>query len=190
MLTGLPNRVLFDERLEAARKKALKERKHFALVLLDLDGFKSINDARGHPAGDALLKAVAARLRENLRINDTVARLGGDEFAMIFENVAERALLSERGQQLRSVLAQPYVLVGRDGIFVAKVTASIGIVLCAGHDHDFMIQAADRALYMAKAAGKDGCVVSDVTSGLVTPESTQGLHEERFSAGAGRYDML
>ena len=162
MLTGLPNRVLFHDRLLTAMQRAPRHGMAFALVLLDIDGFKSINDDHGHPAGDALLRAIAGRLLTALRANDTVARLGGDEFALILEDVADVHALLHRCQELGGELAEPYPLEGRRGPFIAQVSASQGIALWDGDarsDED-LIQATDRALYKAKEDGKNRCVVA------------------------------
>ncbi|MGO4702342.1 diguanylate cyclase domain-containing protein [Dyella sp. 2RAB6] len=162
MLTGLPNRVLFHDRLRTAMQRAPRHGIAFALVLLDIDGFKGINDDHGHPAGDALLRAIAGRLHTALRANDTVARLGGDEFALILEDVADASGLLHRCQELGGELAAPYPLEGRRGPFIAQVSASQGIALGGGDgrsDED-LIQAADRALYKAKEDGKNRCVMA------------------------------
>lgn len=162
MLTGLPNRVLFHDRLLTAMQRAPRHGVAFALVLLDIDGFKGINDNHGHPAGDALLRAIAGRLHTALRANDTVARLGGDEFALILEEVADAQALLHRCQELGGELAAPYPLEGRRGPFLAQVSASQGIALWSGDtrsDED-LIQAADRALYKAKEDGKNRCVMA------------------------------
>ncbi|MBT2116234.1 diguanylate cyclase [Dyella sp. LX-66] len=162
MLTGLPNRVLFHDRLRTAMQRAPRHGVAFALVLLDIDGFKGVNDEHGHPAGDALLRAIAARLHTALRANDTVARLGGDEFALILEDVSDAAGLLHRCQELGGELAAPYPLDGSRGPFVAQVSASQGIALWSGDarsDED-LIQAADRALYKAKEDGKNCCVMA------------------------------
>ncbi|MGA0586288.1 diguanylate cyclase domain-containing protein [Dyella sp. KRB-257] len=161
VLTGLPNRALFHERLNSAMRGARASDGRFALALLDIDGFKAVNDTHGHPAGDALLKAIAARLAGEVRQNDTVARLGGDEFALILEDIGDDATLLERCDQVGRLLAQPYPLQGCDGDFVANVSASIGIALRAGDAQrdEQLIQVADRALYQAKAAGKNRCVL-------------------------------
>ena len=162
MLTGLPNRVLFHDRLRTAMLRAPRHGVAFALVLLDIDGFKGINDDHGHPAGDALLRAIAERLHTALRANDTVARLGGDEFALILEDVSDAAGLLHRCQELGGELAAPYPLDGSRGPFVAQVSASQGIALWSGDarsDED-LIQAADRALYKAKEDGKNRCVMA------------------------------
>jgi diguanylate cyclase (GGDEF)-like protein len=161
MLTGLPNRVLFHDRLRASMQRAAKD-KGFALALVDIDGFKAVNDTHGHPAGDALLQAISARLNNHVRANDTVARLGGDEFALIFGDVSDIQAVRQRCDEICHTLAKPYPLAGTRGEFTAQVSASIGIA--QWHDRlesdEALIQAADRALYQAKENGKNGCVVS------------------------------
>lgn len=162
MLTGLPNRMLFRDRLSTAMQRMPRHGQPFALVMLDIDGFKGVNDNHGHPAGDALLRAIAGRLHHTLRANDTVARLGGDEFALILEDVTDLSALVERCHRIGVGLAEPYPLDGRHGPFVADVSASIGIAVWNGdarNDED-LIQAADRALYRAKEEGKNRCVVA------------------------------
>ncbi|KRE99974.1 histidine kinase [Frateuria sp. Soil773] len=162
MLTGLPNRALFHDRLHGAMQRAPRRDNGFALALLDIDGFKAVNDNYGHPAGDALLQSIAARLRSHVRANDTVARLGGDEFALILEDIVEVPALLERCQHLCDMLALPYPLDSRQGDFVARISASIGIALWSGdaQSDEQLIQAADRALYQAKNAGKNRCVLT------------------------------
>lgn len=159
MLTGLPNRALFHERLHEAIAQA--PGRGFALAMLDIDGFKAVNDTHGHPVGDALLQAIAGRLRGHVRSGDTVARLGGDEFALILEDATELPLLLERCQQLCDMLALPYPLPGPSGEVVARVSASIGIApwRAATPSDEALIQVADRALYKAKRAGKNRCLL-------------------------------
>ncbi|HEX5306736.1 MAG TPA: GGDEF domain-containing protein, partial [Dyella sp.] len=130
---------------------------------LDIDGFKGINDRYGHPAGDALLQAIAARLKLNLRVGDTVARLGGDEFALIVGELEELPVLLRRCEELGASLAEPYPLVSPQGRFVAHVSASIGIAPWTRQiaSDEALIQAADRALYRAKESGKDRCVLAE-----------------------------
>jgi diguanylate cyclase (GGDEF)-like protein len=161
MLTGLPNRVLFHDRLLVSMQSARDDRR-FALALVDIDGFKAVNDTYGHPAGDALLQAISARLNHHVRADDTVARLGGDEFALIFENVSDIDPVLQRCQDLCAMLAKPYPLNGTRGAFTAHVSASIGIAPWkdAFESDEALIQAADRALYQAKENGKNGCVLS------------------------------
>lgn len=161
-LTGLPNRTLFHDRLTTAMQRAPRHLTQFGLALLDIDGFKGVNDNHGHPAGDALLQAIAHRLTGEVRANDTVARLGGDEFAVILEDVDDASSLVRRCQELCALLAQPYPLEGRHGPFVANVSASIGVALWQGSTQgdEELIQCADRALYQAKDAGKNRCVLA------------------------------
>jgi diguanylate cyclase (GGDEF)-like protein len=162
MLTGLPNRVLFHDRLHAAIHRGTRHSSGFALALLDIDGFKAVNDTYGHPAGDALLQSVSARLTGEVRANDTVARLGGDEFALILGDVTDVSPLLERCQGICDLLAAPYPLVNRGENTLAHVSASIGVVLwnSANGSDEELIQAADRALYQAKENGKNCCVLS------------------------------
>lgn len=163
MLTGLPNRVLFRDRLDAALRHAAEGGAGFALMLLDIDGFKGVNDRHGHPAGDALLQAIAARLKLNLRAGDTVARLGGDEFALIVGELGELPVLMRRCRELGASLAEPYPLVSPQGNVVANVSASIGVATWTTQtrDAEALIQAADRALYQAKEGGKNRCALAD-----------------------------
>ncbi|KRA30402.1 histidine kinase [Rhodanobacter sp. Root627] len=161
MLTGLPNRVLFHDRLQTAMQRGSRQHHPFALALMDIDGFKAVNDTYGHPAGDALLQAIGMRLRGHLRSNDTVARLGGDEFALILEDVTDVAPILERCQQVCDLLARPYPLEGRHGPFEANISASIGIALWEEKaDDEELIQAADRALYRAKDGGRNRCAMA------------------------------
>ncbi|GLQ52124.1 diguanylate cyclase domain-containing protein [Dyella flava] len=161
MLTGLPNRVLFHDRLRASMQRAGGD-KGFALALVDIDGFKAVNDTYGHPAGDALLQAIAARLNNHVRTEDTVARLGGDEFALIFEGVDNIQAVLQRCEEICDMLAKPYPLSGTRGEFTAHVSASIGVAQWHAQieSDEALIQAADRALYQAKENGKNGCVLS------------------------------
>jgi diguanylate cyclase (GGDEF)-like protein len=162
MLTGLPNRTLFHDRLLTAMQRVPRHGPGFALAMLDIDGFKAVNDNHGHPAGDALLKAIAQRLGDQVRSNDTVARLGGDEFALILEDVSDVDLLMRRCEEVGEALAAPYPLEGRQGPFEAKVSASIGVAIWQGDEQadEDLIQSADRALYQAKEDGKNCCVLA------------------------------
>lgn len=162
MLTGLPNRVLFHDRLRDAVQYSTANGVPFALALVDIDGFKGVNDTYGHPAGDALLQAIASRLSRQVRVSDTAARLGGDEFAVIFQEAGDIAPLLQRCQDICNVLAQPYPLQAAQGAILAHVSASIGIALWNERidSDEVLIQAADRALYQVKENGKNGCVLA------------------------------
>lgn len=151
-LTDLPNRILFRERLGRATKRAARTERPTALMLLDLDHFKDINDSLGHDFGDRLLQAVAERLQRCVRANDTIARLGGDEFTVIIEDVTTKEEVATVAQKIIDALAQPLSLNGHD-LFI---TASVGIALSDGEDADVetVIKQADMALYAAKERGR------------------------------------
>ncbi len=153
-LTSLPNRHLLLERLRHALTRHRRDDGSFSLLFLDLDGFKPINDALGHLAGDALLRAIAARLLACVRREDTVARLGGDEFCVLVAAPHDVAL--RMAERMRTALAQPFVVEGVE----ARVTASIGIASAsgAGGTPEELLHQADRAMYRAKAAGGDRVV--------------------------------
>jgi diguanylate cyclase (GGDEF)-like protein/PAS domain S-box-containing protein len=151
-LTGLPNRTLFLDRLRHALARIERHGGQLAVLFMDLDDFKIINDSLGHEAGDRLLASVAERLSSHLRLEDTVARLSGDEFAVVLENIAryEAVRLAER---IAEVLRDPFVLDGRE-VFV---TASIGIVLggaTTSTDAQELLRRADLTMYRAKHSGK------------------------------------
>jgi diguanylate cyclase (GGDEF)-like protein/PAS domain S-box-containing protein len=151
-LTGLPNRMLFADRLEQAIARAGREGRACAVLLLDLDHFKTINDSLGHAVGDQLLLAVTARLRAALRGGDTLARLGGDEFAMLVEEVSDLAEAMRSAEQLHAAFRAPIVLDRRELV----ATASIGVALRSspGDTPEDLLRFADVALYRAKEAGR------------------------------------
>jgi|AraplaMF_Col_mMF_1032025.scaffolds.fasta_scaffold00067_92 diguanylate cyclase (GGDEF)-like protein/PAS domain S-box-containing protein len=152
-LTGLPNRLMLHSRLEHAVSKARRDRKQGAVLFLDLDRFKPVNDRLGHPAGDALLIAVAKRLRERLRDSDTLARLGGDEFVIVLEDLAERSQAASLAQELIARLSEPFDL--PEG-HVVRIGGSIGIAVfpADGTAPDALIKRADIALYGSKQGGR------------------------------------
>ncbi len=155
-LTDLPNRFLFAERLEHAIAASRRSRRTLAVLFLDLDRFKLINDSLGHPAGDAALRMVAARLRACLRAADTVARLGGDEFAVLLEDVATVDDVVPVASKLLRALAEPLNVQGRELV----LTASLGIALhpADGNDAEQVLRNADAAMYRAKDDGRNGYV--------------------------------
>lgn len=150
-LTGLPNRNLLQDRLN--REIAAAQRNHagFAVIYIDIDRFKEINDTWGHDAGDGVLRAVVSRLRSALRRSDTLARLGGDEFVAILENAGKPALALSIAGKLLAACARPYRLNGH------PVTVSIGISLYPQHARtvEALLKCADSAMYKAKAAGRN-----------------------------------
>jgi len=159
-LTGLPNRVLFRERLEAALAAANTGGAPFALAYIDIDGFKGVNDGHGHAAGDELLKAIAARIDARTRGTDTVARLGGDEFAVLLHDTGDGSAALARCQSLCDTVAEPYTLNVADLRIPAKIGASIGVTLFQpGDAYDRLVSTADEAMYAAKRGGKNRCVL-------------------------------
>ncbi|HLZ72127.1 MAG TPA: EAL domain-containing protein [Dehalococcoidia bacterium] len=164
-LTGLPNRALFMDRLAQALSRGERRGTVTAVLFLDLDRFKLINDSLGHEAGDALLVAVAERLRACLRPADTVARFGGDEFIVLLEEGVSRESIVAVAQRVLAALTQPYDLNGGNGSNGNEVFsgASIGITLSdtASARPDELVREADIALFEAKAAGRGSYVLFD-----------------------------
>jgi len=152
-LTGLPNRVLFQDRLGQAVSRALRSKVSGALLFLDLDRFKNINDSLGHQIGDELLRQVARRLAELLRQQDTLARLGGDEFTVIIEQISGRAQATRVAEKILSAFARPFQLLD----YEIEITTSIGISLFPldGTEFDQLTKHADTAMYSAKEAGRN-----------------------------------
>ena len=151
-LTGLPNRVLFNEVAEQALSRAAREPANTAIMFLDLDRFKAINDSLGHDAGDRLLVEVARRLRVTIRGGDVVARLGGDEFCVLCERISGQHEARDLGQRLLDALSSPLRLKGRD----VQISTSIGIALdnTGAEMIGSLIRDADVALYRAKHNGR------------------------------------
>jgi diguanylate cyclase (GGDEF)-like protein/PAS domain S-box-containing protein len=152
-LTGLPNRRLFEDRLSLALAQAHRYRHRIAVIFVDLDEFKQVNDTLGHAAGDELLKAVARRLTESVREADTVARLAGDEFTLILPGLNYAEDVSAISRKLLDALRSPFVIDGQD----IRVTSSGGIALYPedGHDEETLLRNADTAMYRAKERGRD-----------------------------------
>jgi len=153
-LTGLPNRLLAHERLERAIEQAKRFRRCAAVLFLDLDGFKAINDSLGHAAGDTVLREVAARIVASTRNSDTVARLGGDEFLILLPEVASSISVGVVAQKLLAVMAATPLTCGGQEI---NVSFSVGGALFPDHGTNAreLIAHADAALYRAKRGGKN-----------------------------------
>jgi diguanylate cyclase (GGDEF)-like protein/PAS domain S-box-containing protein len=150
-LTGLPNRVLFVDRLEHALARLGRQQSLAAILFLDLDHFKLVNDSLGHQVGDELLAAAAPRLKHALRGSDTVARFGGDEFGILLEDIASERDAIDTAERIAATFARPFVLSGSEHF----VTTSIGIALATGGERaDELIRDADAAMYRAKDRGR------------------------------------
>jgi diguanylate cyclase (GGDEF)-like protein/PAS domain S-box-containing protein len=152
-LTGLPNRALLSDRLDRAMGTAQRSGRQLAVMFLDLDRFKTINDSLGHVTGDYLLKEVAQRLRGAMRTSDTVARLGGDEFVMVAPGVRSTTECAALGDKIIEALAAPFLIEGH----MLHVSPSIGICLYPddGLTVEALMRHADAAMYAAKAAGRN-----------------------------------
>lgn len=152
-LTGLPNRSMFHERLQLAIKQTHRDHKSLALLFLDLDRFKDVNDSLGHEVGDQLLIEVANRLKSCVREVDTVARLGGDEFTIILGELEDLSSIDRIAHVLLQCLSEPYEIQNE----TAYISVSIGITLCPNDADELgaLVKNADQAMYAAKAAGRN-----------------------------------
>ncbi len=153
-LTGLPNRFLLVDRLRQAISKNVRRESRFAVVYIDLDGFKAINDNHGHDAGDRLLCTVAGRMQEALRVSDTLARLGGDEFVALLHDVPDENACLPLLSRLLEAVSRDVI----DNALKLRVSASIGVTFYPQQqeqDVDQLLRQADRAMYRAKQAGKN-----------------------------------
>ncbi|MDQ7073126.1 MAG: EAL domain-containing protein [Gammaproteobacteria bacterium] len=152
-LTGLPNRGVFNDRLEHAIHQSNRKAVRLAVFFLDLDRFKHINDSLGHKAGDNLLCEVAKRLKQCVREGDTVARLGGDEFTLILEDIRSIQFVAKVAEKVLNVVAEPYNLEGTE----VTISPSIGISLfpADGKNSEILLKNADAAMYHAKESGRN-----------------------------------
>ncbi|MEO8151471.1 MAG: EAL domain-containing protein [Rhizobacter sp.] len=152
-LTGLPNRMMFSSLLNVAIPTAARYKRNFAVMFIDLDRFKFINDTLGHDAGDTLLKEITARFKQTLRASDVIARLGGDEFVVLVQEVSDCEHAATVARKLLSIAIKPMMLVGQE----CRVTASIGIAMFPGdgEDEQTLMKNADSAMYFAKEEGKN-----------------------------------
>jgi two-component system CheB/CheR fusion protein len=152
-LTGLPNRLLFDDRLRHAIAIARRDHKKAAIMYVDLDGFKEINDTHGHHVGDLVLKGMAMRLVSTLRDEDTISRLGGDEFIILLEHTGHKRGVRLVAEKILLAVKEPFSLKGLE----ISVGASVGVVMfpCEVDDPETLIKSTDAAMYCAKEQGKN-----------------------------------
>ena len=151
-LTGLPNRFLFGDRLDAAIARAGRHQDRLAVVFIDLNDFKPINDDFGHAAGDQALVALAERLKKSMRKTDTVARIGGDEFVVILEEISGEEHVRGLAQKIMHAVIEPFEVEGHK----LQISASLGIALFPDDTTNAyqLVEFADRAMYVAKKSGK------------------------------------
>ena len=186
-LTGLPNRVLFHDRVTRALLLARREQRHVAVLLVDLDDFKDVNDTLGHRVGDELLTQVGPRLEASLRASDSVARLGGDEFAILLPDVAGAEAARAVAAELASSIATTFSL---DGVAV-HVEASIGVAVSPEHGDsaDLLLQRADVALYQAKG-DRTGCALYDPGSDANSVDRLTLVGELREAIDGGQLALV
>ena len=160
-LTGLPNRVLLSDRMEMALSHSQRSGEMLAVCLLDLDGFKAVNDSLGHSAGDYVLKEVSRRLQDVLRDEDTAARLGGDEFALLIGRLKTSGQCEQILKRILDTVAAPY-LIGTEEV---RISASIGVTVCPGDTGgaEQLLRHADQSMYKAKETGKNRFCLFDPT---------------------------
>ncbi|MNP23097.1 Response regulator PleD [compost metagenome] len=171
-LTGMMNRRLLMKRLEKARVSMIRKQASFAVLLLDLDRFKRINDTFGHLAGDAVLKEVAATLAEQLEPGMVLGRYGGEEFAILLPNCAELAQAKRVAERLR-VAVEARLVKSPTSDELLEVTVSIGLTLSLrGESVEELLNRADECLYMAKMAGRN-CVVGELAKTPCKPGATK-----------------
>lgn len=166
-LTGLANRVLFNDRLEQAIKLAARNNKKFAVLFLDLDKFKPVNDLFGHKVGDKLLQKVADRLTRSVRETDTVTRLGGDEFVMLIDNITDQEMVEKLLNLIIDATGKPYSV--DDHKIEIGVSAGLSIYPDHGTDAKTLLHHADIAMYETKES-KESCSAS-----YETPKSPSNL---------------
>jgi diguanylate cyclase (GGDEF)-like protein/PAS domain S-box-containing protein len=185
-LTGLANRALFRDRLDQALARSARSREILAVLLVDLDGFKQVNDSLGHDAGDQLLGQVTERFSTTTRPSDTLARLGGDEFALLLEGADELGAVKVAGRLLES-LREPAQVAGRD----FALSASIGVVVHGGGvgDREDLIRQADVAMYAAKEAGRGRYEVFRDEMGRQVGEQLCLERELRLGLERGEYSV-
>ena len=186
-LTGLPNRLLLDDRITQAIAQASRQAHEFAVAVLDLDRFKLINDSLGHRAGDELLCAVAGRLKGAIRTVDCIARLGGDEFVIIFDGPMMRAEALQMGDRLLKVMEPPMRLLGID----VHISPSIGIAFYPrdGATIDTLLAHADAAMYYAKQRGRNNAECYTESMGSVTQERVKLESELHEALRSGQFEL-
>src|SRR5439155_13873460 len=164
VLTGLPNRLLFRDRISVALAHARRARRTVAIMFLDLDHFKLVNDTLGHTVGDGLLQAAAERLVSCVRSEDTVARMGGDEFTILVSDIADTRSAATVAQKVLESISRPIEVDGHE-LFV---TTSIGIAIFPddGTDAETLLKNADRAMYRAKELGRNNFQYASGISGF------------------------
>jgi diguanylate cyclase (GGDEF)-like protein/PAS domain S-box-containing protein len=186
-LTGLANRALLMEQLDQSLYRATRHNRHVAVLFLDLDRFKVINDSLGHDAGDELLVTVAQRITSCLRMSDTAARLGGDEFVVVCEEVGGEAEALIVARRLEEAIGQPCIIKGGETV----VTASIGVVMAGAEaTAESLLRDADAAMYKAKDAGRGRFELFDESIGAIASQRLRIERELRRGLDLGEFRLV
>jgi diguanylate cyclase (GGDEF)-like protein/PAS domain S-box-containing protein len=186
-LTALPNRMLLMERIEHAISHCKRSRKPLALLFLDLDRFKKINDTLGHNTGDKLLRQLSTRLKLNLRQDDTVARLSGDEFAILLQDIEDIDSVLPIISKIKQQLCEPFRIESRE-LFIS---ASIGVAVCPhdGDDPDTLLKNADTAMYAAKANGRGSFSFYTADMNAMASMHLQMENELRYALQRNQFEL-
>ncbi len=179
-LTGLPNRSLLQDRFHQAMSQAERHHKPLALIMLDLDEFKCVNDKLGHSSGDKLLQAVAARLSKEIRVADTACRYGGDEFVIMLPEIDSTANATALAVEIIGRLGKPYILDGHK----IHMTVSVGVAVYPGDGRTFndLMKQADIAMYRSKGTGHDTFIIEQPKADI----GEAALHKPSASQNADR----
>ncbi|MHB8574324.1 MAG: putative bifunctional diguanylate cyclase/phosphodiesterase [Dehalococcoidia bacterium] len=182
-LTGLPNRVLFLDRLDQALGRAQRTGDPVAVLFVDLDDFKVVNDSLGHEVGDRLLQIVAERLQRNLRMGDTAARLGGDEFTVVLSMVAHEVEAAEVAERLRSAMQQPVEVAGH--LLVPNASIGVACARAGNISSESLLRQADLAMYQAKSRGKarSACYREGMNTAAVERHTLETELRQALAAG-------
>jgi diguanylate cyclase (GGDEF)-like protein len=177
-LTGLPNRLLLLKRLELAISQAATRRGRLALVFIDLDGFKGVNDRHGHRVADRLLTAVGARIANGIRAEDLACRYGGDEFVALLPNLNEDAIAGRIAEKIRRDIGRSYSI---DGIQI-QIGASVGLAVYPhdGERHDTLLQHADAAMFRDKVVRRAATSLCEIESNASAPSREQPAMNRAF----------
>jgi diguanylate cyclase (GGDEF)-like protein/PAS domain S-box-containing protein len=188
VLTGLPTRTLFQDRLHMALQRALRDGRKAAILVVDLDNFKQVNDTMGHAVGDDLLKVVAGRLQESVRMSDTVARMGGDEFVVLLNDLKSGEEAAVVADKLVNALRQPMRLNGDQQV----VSASVGLCIYPddGVDAESLLRNADAAMYVAKSDGRDNYQVFSPEIASTTARRRQLEQELHNALARGEFHLV
>ncbi len=174
-LTGLPNRRLFEDRVEQELVRSRRVGEPVCMFFVDLDHFKSVNDTKGHAAGDDLIQQVSQRLVDTVRRQDTVARVGGDEFAILLPGLSDQLSIDQLAQRSLEAMSKPFVVFGEE----VEASASIGIAMAPEHgdSYDELLSRADEAMYRAKSRGRNAFQM--YSGSVVTAEAARLAIDER-----------